>query len=293
VTPTGFAPAKVNLFLHVGPLAADGYHPLSSLVVFADVGDRLGLSPAAALELVMTGPFAAAAGPAQDNLVLRALGALEARAGLALPPLRILLDKQLPVAAGLGGGSSDAGALLRLIDRAFELELPDDLLVEAASEVGADGPMCLQGAPALALGRGDVLTPAPILPELHAVLVNPGVPSPTGAVYRAYDEAGARGGAEAPPLPDAFESAEELAAMLAGARNDLEAPAVALQPAIGEVLDRLADEADVLLARMSGSGATCFALCPGDLEARSLSETLSAERPGWWVQACRLGGPWD
>jgi 4-diphosphocytidyl-2-C-methyl-D-erythritol kinase len=165
--------------------------------------------------------------------------------------------------------------------------------VAIAASLGADGAACLWARPVIAEGRGERLSPAPALPRLDAVLVNPMVASPTGAVYRAYDAAGAPGRAERPELPDAFESAEELAGFLALCRNDLEAPARALEPAIGDVLDTLGDEPETLLARVSGSGATCFALCAGDIEAETLAERLEQMRPNWWVRRCRLGGPWD
>lgn len=286
------APAKLNLFLHVGELDPDGYHPLASLVVFADVGDRLSLGGAEALELAVEGPFGANLGGGDDNLVLKAVRALQAELGAPLPPLRLILDKRLPIAAGLGGGSSDAAAALRLLDEALELDLPEERLMAVAERLGADGPMCLAGRPVLAQGRGERLSDAPDLPPLEAVLVNPGAASPTGRVYAAYDASGAPGSADLPRLPDRIESAEELAAILSATRNDLQPPALALAPEIGEVLERLGEAPETLFARMSGSGATCFALCPGDLEAQSLADAIARERPGWWVAPCRLGGPW-
>jgi 4-diphosphocytidyl-2-C-methyl-D-erythritol kinase len=291
VRSSALAPAKVNLFLHVGPPGADGYHPLSSLVAFADVGDRVSVSAAERSEFLVEGPFAPALAGEADNLVLRALRALERAAELVFPPLRVVLFKDLPVAAGLGGGSSDAGAALTLARDLLELQVTDETLDDLAAGIGADGPMCLHARPALAEGRGDRLLPAPGLPEVHAVLVNPRVPSPTGPVYRAYD-ADVRGGAERPFMPDAFESVEELAAFLATCRNDLQPAAVTLAPEIGTVLEVLRREPETLLARMSGSGATCFALCAGEIEARGLAARLMDERPQWWVRACRLGGPW-
>jgi 4-diphosphocytidyl-2-C-methyl-D-erythritol kinase len=295
VNAHAFAPAKVNLYLHVGHAEASGYHPISSLIVFADVGDRLSASAAEAPEFLVEGPFADAladADPAQ-NLVVRAVAALEQAIGTSFPPLRLVLTKALPIAAGLGGGSADAGAALRLLTRLFDLPLDEDALAAIAAGIGADGPMCLLSAPCLAEGWGERLSPAPGLPALHAVLVNPGVASPTPEVYRAYDLSGPAAGAQRPALPDGFESAEDLAAILAAStRNDLEAPAVALQPVIGEALDRLRDAPETLLARMSGSGATCFALCAGDIEAAGLAAVLGEQQPRWWVRACRLGGPW-
>ena len=286
---SAFAPAKVNLFLHVGAVGGDGYHPVCSLMTFADVGDVVAVQPSEAREFEVTGPFGHELSGEDDNLVVRAAEALLQG---PLPPLRLILDKRLPVAAGLGGGSSDAGATLRLLSRALELPLQDEALEAIAARLGADGAACLRAEPVIAEGRGERLSPAPAMPVLDAVLVNPGVPSSTAAVYRAFDEAGAQGSAECPWLPDRLESAEDAAAWLGGCRNDLEAPAIALQPAIGEVLETLADERETLLARMSGSGATCFALCAGDIEAQGLTERLQAMRPGWWIRRCRLGGPW-
>jgi 4-diphosphocytidyl-2-C-methyl-D-erythritol kinase len=288
-----FAAAKVNLFLHVGPPEPSGYHPVSSLAVFADVGDRLSVAPAETFEFVVEGPFAPALKGEDDNLVLRAIRDLESAIGEAFGPMRLILQKNLPVAAGLGGGTSDAAAALRLLDIALGLVLPDELLAAVASELGADGALCFAGAPAIAEGRGERLSPAPQLPELHAVLVNPGRPSPTKTVYAAYDAAGLARPVERPDLPEAFESAAELAAFLALTRNDLERPAVLNEPAIGEVLARLHAAPETLLARMSGSGATCFALTEGEFDAASLAESLAREHVSWWVTPCRLGGPWD
>lgn len=287
----GFAPAKVNLFLHVGPAAPDGYHPLSSLVVFANVGDRVTLGSADRGVFTVEGPFAHALQnePEDANLVLRAVAAFERAFGLPVPPLAIRLDKRLPIAAGLGGGSSDGAATLRLLARLHGIAPADPRLADAAEALGADGSMCLSARPTIAEGRGERLTPAPALPPLHAVLVNPGVPSPTGAVYRAYDAAPSPDGAAGPPMPDRFETAEELAAVLAGTRNDLESPAVRLNPAIGDALALLRAQPETLFARMSGSGATSFALCPDALAAKSLAERLAALEPAWWAEPCTLG----
>lgn len=282
------APAKVNLFLHVGPVAGDGYHPLTSLAVFADVGDRVTVEPADRLSLTVAGPFGQELdGP--DNLILTALRALGEAAGVGEPGLRVTLDKQLPVAAGLGGGSSDAGAALRLAREALAITADDAALSRIAAVVGADGPMCLFPQTAWAEGRGDVLTPEPRLPPLHAVLVNPGVPSPTGAVYRAYDAGPVR--AADRPAPPADWSVETVIDWLAARRNDLEAPAVALEPVIGEALGAVASTPGVALARMSGSGATVFGLCFDADAAAMAAERLAAWRPGWWVRPCVLGRP--
>lgn len=277
------APAKVNLFLHVGAPDAVGYHPVCSLAVFADVGDVLTVTPAAAPSLEVTGPFAGRAGPDADNLVSRALAALGG------PPLAVRLDKRLPVAAGLGGGSSDAGAALRLARPLAAPQMDDAALEALAADLGADGAVCLWARAALCEGRGERLLPAPALPPIPAVLVNPGVDCPTGAVYRAYDAGPGPFRADRPDLPAAFETVEALAAFLSGCRNDLEPAAVGLRPQIGDVLAWLKGRPETLLARMSGSGATAFALCRSEAEARRLAADAAAARPGWWTAACRLG----
>lgn len=286
---SAFAPAKVNLFLHVGGPDAEGYHPISSLMVFADVGDQLMIQPSDAPAFETTGPFGASIPAGDDNLVLRAARAFHAKLGGPVPPYRLILDKRLPIAAGLGGGSSDAGATLKLLRDALAAQFTDNDLEPLAASLGADGAACFRATALMAEERGEVLSPAPTLPPLHAVLVNPGVPSPTGAVYRAYDAAVHPDGAARPFVPSELETAEEAAAWLGVAtRNDLEAPAVALQPLIGEALDVLRDQPESLLVRMSGSGATCFALCAGDIEAETLAERIEAVRPDWWVRRCRL-----
>jgi 4-diphosphocytidyl-2-C-methyl-D-erythritol kinase len=289
---TFFAPAKVNLFLHVGAPEPDGYHPICSLMAFADVGDLVSAHEAEALSLNLHGPFAAGLDGGGDNLVLRAARALIAELKRPVKPFGLTLDKRLPVAAGLGGGSSDAGAALRLLREALAPQLADERLEAVAAALGADGAACLWGRPTLAEGKGEQLSSAPGLPPIDAVLVNPRVPVSTAEVYRRFDEAGRFGEVAPPRAPDAFEDTTELAAWLAGQRNDLGAAAIAVAPEVGAVLETLAGEPDCLLARVSGSGGTCFALCASDLEAESLAERIEAMAPSWWVRRCRLGGPW-
>lgn len=288
---SAFAPAKVNLFLHVGAPRPDGYHPLCSWMVFADVGDTVAVQPAEEPEFVVDGPFSAGLMMETNNLVVRAAEALLSRMPGERPALKLILDKRLPIAAGLGGGSSDAGATLRLLRDVLKLPVGDAALEAVAADLGADGPACLWGYSAVAENVGDALTAAPRIPPLDAVLVNPRRPAPTGKVYAAFDAAGAPGTADRPHLPDHLENAEEVAYVLEHCRNDLEAPAIGVEPCIGEVLDTLRNEPEVLLARMSGSGATCFALCASEIEASGLAERLESMRPGWWVRRCRLGDP--
>ena len=286
------APAKVNLFLHVGAPGADGYHPLCSLIAFADFGDRLLIHEAEALGLMAHGRFARDLPAEGENLALRAARALIAEARRPIQPFGLSLDKRLPVAAGLGGGSSDAGAALRLIRQALELDISDARLEAVAASLGSDGPACLWARPTIAQGRGERLSPAPGLPVLDAVLVNPGAPAPTAQVYRRFDEIGRFGEVAPPPAPESFESAVELAGWLAGQRNDLQGAAISIAPEIGAALETLAGEPECLLARVSGSGATSFALCASDIEADSLAQRVVALEPRWWVRRCRLGGPW-
>lgn len=279
---TGLAPAKINLFLHVGAVQPDGYHPLASLVAFADVGDRVTVERADTLSLTVEGPFGQGLAAEPDNLILKALRALGEAAGIGEPQLHVTLDKQLPIAAGLGGGSSDAGAALKLARDILDLNLDDTALETVAGVVGADGPMCLRARSAWAEGRGDELTDAPELPPLHAVLVNPGVPSSTGAVYRAFD-AGPAGATERPTPPVDWR-ASTVIDWLATQRNDLERPALELAPAISEAIAAVAEQQDVGLVRMSGSGATVFGLFVSAEAADRAETALSLDKPGWWIK---------
>jgi len=291
VARAAFAPAKVNLFLHVGA-PEGGYHPICSLMAFADVGDRVSTFDAEALCLRAAGPFASELDGGGDNLVLRAARALIAEARRPVAPVGLSLDKRLPVASGLGGGSSDAGAALRLLRDVLDIAVSNERLEALAAGLGADGAACLWGAPAIAQGRGERLSAAPGLPPLDAVLTRPPGAVSTAEVYGRFDALGRFGDVAPPRTPDAFEDAVELAAWLSGQRNDLESAAVAVAPPVGAVLETLAGEPETLLARVSGSGGTCFALCASDIEAESLAERLEAIAPDWWVQRCRLGGPW-
>jgi 4-diphosphocytidyl-2-C-methyl-D-erythritol kinase len=266
---TRFAPAKVNLFLHVTGRRADGYHLLDSLAVFPSVGDRLTAAPADALSLTITGPFGAGLTADADNLVLRAARLLAPVRGAALT-----LEKNLPVASGIGGGSADAAAALRLLARLWEIEAPLD---EMALALGADVPVCLARRAARMGGVGEILAPAPRLPGFGVVLVNPGVPVATAGVFRARTAAFSLPAA----LPEAWADAAAMARDLAALDNDLEAPAVTIAPAIGDVLAVLRAKPGVLLARMSGSGATCFAILATAAAAQDAAARLS--RPGWWV----------
>jgi 4-diphosphocytidyl-2-C-methyl-D-erythritol kinase len=280
---TEAAPAKVNLFLHVLGRRADGYHELDSLVVFPGAADTLWAERAPdpeGLVLELEGPFSTALGAGPDNLVLRAARLLAKAAGLE-PRAKMGLIKTLPVASGIGGGSADAAASLRLLGRLWSL--PEGLdLPGLAARLGADVSVCLASRPARMNGIGEALGPAPRLPECGIAIVNPGLPVATAEVFRA------RRGAFSEParLPDGWPDAPAMARDLAMLRNDLDAPAIALCPAIADVLGVLRTAPGCLMARMSGSGATCFGLFPDPESATGAAASLS--RPGWWSWGGRL-----
>jgi 4-diphosphocytidyl-2-C-methyl-D-erythritol kinase len=283
------APAKVNLTLRVLAKRADGYHELESLVVFAGVGDRLSLSPGASLALDVAGPTAAASGSISDNLVVRAANALAARVeGLRLG--RFSLRKELPVAAGLGGGSADAAAALRLLARSNGLPRGDRRLIEAARATGADVPVCLDPGSRVMRGIGEILSEPLDLPALPAVLVNPGVAVPTKEVFAKL--ALAPGERRAEPRPAALDktSRDALLEYVAMDANDLEPAAISLQPVIADVLAELKRRPGCLLARMSGSGATCFGLFDSPQTAAVAAETLAAAHATWWIRATEFAG---
>jgi 4-diphosphocytidyl-2-C-methyl-D-erythritol kinase len=271
---TEAAPAKVNLYLHVLGRRPDGYHALDSLAVFAGVADRLSAEPAEELSLAVAGPFGSTLAAEPGNLVLRAARLLADAAGVRAGA-RLVLDKQLPVASGIGGGSADAAAALRLLARLWGLP-PDLDLAPLAARLGADVPVCLAGRTARMGGVGEQLGPGPDLPPCGIVLVNPGVPLATAAVFRAR-----RGRLSAPArLPAFWSDARAMAATLEACSNDLEPAAIGFCPEIADVLAALRAAKGCLLARMSGSGATCFGLFADAATAREAAGGVS--RPGWW-----------
>jgi 4-diphosphocytidyl-2-C-methyl-D-erythritol kinase len=303
------APAKINLTLRVVGRRADGYHELESLVVFAGVGDTLSFAPARALALTVNGPTAAASGSIGDNLVVKAARALAERVeGLKLG--RFTLVKRLPVAAGIGGGSSDAAAALRLLARANRIVLDDPRLMEAARVSGADVPVCLVPRARVMRGIGEILSDPLPLPKLPAVLVNPRVAVPTKDVFAALRaERQASSPDERSDIRDKMESNSphvaalmratfesrtrwkvgDLIEALTGEPNDLEAPAIAIAPAIAQVLADLRTLRGCRLARMSGSGATCFGLFGTAPAAAAAARALRAKHPVWWIRATKLG----
>ena len=263
--------AKINLALHVRAREPDGYHRLETLFAFAEDGARLHVAEADELTLSVTGPFALALGAADDHLVLRAAAALRGRYDVGRGAA-LTLDKRLPVASGIGGGSADAAAALRLLVRWWGIEGEAEALLSIASDLGADISACLESRIVRGEGRGDRLSPAAIegLVGTPLLLVNPGVPVSTAAVFQAWD------GVDRGPLT-----------ALPG-RNDLEAPAMAIAPVIRELLDRLERQEGAALVRMSGSGATCFALFANDMQRDAAGAAIAAARPDWWRLASRL-----
>ncbi len=274
------APAKINLFLHVGSRRADGYHDLESLVAFAAVGDVITIEPDDGLSLTVDGPFAAALGSGDDNLVMRAAGLLAAEAG-ASRGARIWLTKNLPVAAGLGGGSADAAAVLRALKRLWNLEMPPGELHKLAATLGADVPVCVESAPAWMEGKGERLTTLPPFPPLPMLLVNPGLPVPTGQVFAALRN---RRGLGLPCPGTGFCDGPALLRFLRSTTNDLEEPARSVAPGVGDVLEAMAALPRALLARMSGSGATCFGIFQNDGELTESADLLAAHHPDWWIR---------
>lgn len=268
------APAKINLALHVTGRRADGHHLLDSLVMFADLGDRLEVALADSPGLTVTGPMARGVPVDRRNLALRAAAHMGVNAA-------ITLEKHLPAAAGIGGGSSDAAAVLRALAALTGQPLPDDV-----EQLGADVPVCLYGRAVRMRGVGERLHPLDGAPALPALLVNPGVELPTARVFAGLDR---RDNAPMPETLPRFGNPREMAQWLETMRNDLEAPARALSPLVGTALDALQGTAGAHLARMSGSGATVFALYDTGAAASAAAEAVRAAHPGWWVQPVTLG----
>ena len=279
------APAKLNLYLHVTGKRADGYHLLDSLVAFTDIYDTLTLTPAPSLAFTADGAFACGFGDEDPttNLVVRAARGLGAAVGRDVP-VAFHLTKNLPVASGIGGGSADAAAALRGLARLWDIDPLSPEVLAIAAGLGADVPACVAGRACFMGGIGTELAPAPDLPEAGLLLVNPGVGLPTPSVYKAR-----QGGFtpamrfDAPPA-----DADALAALLDERRNDLTDPAVSLLPVIGSVLDAVGGLAGCKLARMSGSGATCFGIFADVAAAGRAGEALRESHPSWWAAAGRL-----
>jgi len=282
-TVSTIAPAKINLYLHVVGERSDGYHFLDSLVAFAGIQDLVSAAPAKNLCLAIDGPFSAGLPEANDNLVLRAARELtetwDVGKGAA-----IRLTKRLPVAAGMGGGSADAAAALKILSQLWNLNPANDALMDLALRLGADVPVCLNGQAAFVGGIGEEITAAPPLPPAWLVLVNPGVALSTAEVFSRCNGDFSRQAR----FTDAVATAEELAAVLQTRGNDLTEAATALEPVIGDVLAALKASQGVLLARMTGSGSTCFGLFADPAAAKQAATALTQNHSKWWVKAASL-----
>ncbi len=281
------APAKINLCLHVGARRPNGYHDLESLVVFADCGDALRFAQAGQLSLAIAGSFAGALPVSDDNLVLKAARLLALRAGCA-PHARIVLTKRLPVASGIGGGSADAAATLRGLVRLWELDIASDELLDIAASLGADVPMCVASAPAWVEGRGERISYLRDIPDFALVLANPMVEVSTAEAFARLKQ---RSGIGCVQPPGKWEDVQALADYLRTTANDLERPAMEIAPVIADLLGEIGRQPGVLLARMSGSGATCFGLFADRAQAQVTAAELARAHPDWWVVDAGMASP--
>jgi len=279
------APAKVNLYLHVTGRRADGLHELDSLVVFASIGDSIIARPApeGKITLSVEGPRADGVPTGSDNLVTKAASLLAGAAGNHAGAA-ITLIKRLPMAAGIGGGSADAAATLKALIRLWDVDIPEPLAADIALKLGADVPVCLAGESAFISGVGEHIKRAPKLPPAWLVLANPGAPLSTPDVFAAREG----GFSEPAPFSRPPADAGELAELLSVRGNDLAAAACRLEPKAGATLAALESQDGALLARMSGSGATCFALFAEENEAQTAAGRLASLQPDWWVAAAKL-----
>lgn len=275
------ARAKVNLALHITGQRKDGFHLLESLVAFPQIGDRIAVEPSDKLDLSIEGPFARDLQADDDNLVLKAVRGFAQTAGIEVPQVKITLTKRLPVASGIGGGSSDAATTLRLLEDITGTYLPEDDLQRLSASLGADVPVCLEPEPQIMKGIGEDLSQGPNLPNCGILLINPRVGVETPAVFKALDK---RKNPPLPKTPDTFENLSALVTYLTNCRNDLQTAAINVCPQISEVLSALASDSRIAFARMSGSGATCFGLCdPSD--TRFIESDLRQAHPDWWVSS--------
>ncbi|MDX2276239.1 MAG: 4-(cytidine 5'-diphospho)-2-C-methyl-D-erythritol kinase [Hyphomonadaceae bacterium] len=281
-----FAPAKINLTLEVGALKANGRHPLQSVVAFADVGDWVEAAEAGELSLAIDGPFAAGLSVEQDNLVLRAARALAEAAGIGAPGAALRLTKNLPVASGIGGGSSDAAAALKALNRLWSLGLSEQRLMQIGAGLGGDVPVCVFARSAYMTGEGETVAPLALAP-LNAVLVNPGVAVSTGAVFQCFDALNGGEALASSPAPD-WRSFQDVCAGIAARGNQLAAPARVIAPAIGRVEAALVADAASRSVSLSGSGATVFALTETKPAAEAMAERIRAGFPDWWVAPTSL-----
>lgn len=281
------APAKINFYLHITSRRTDGYHDLDSLIAFTDTGDSISVEPAEKFSFSIKGPFASvftdterSGGTDSGNLAVRAAYKLAEETGRGLD-FHLTLTKNLPAGAGLGGGSADAAAVLRLLAQRWDISLQEPFLQKIAAELGADVPVCLYGKAARVLGRGEIFAAAPAIPDMLLLLVHPGIPCSTAGIFSAYGKTFQK----TISLPDTFETPEDFIAFLEQQDNALTESAIRSVPEIREVLSRIAEQEGCRLARMSGSGSACFGLFGSDAFCRGAAEKIRLSHPGWWVHA--------
>lgn len=284
------APAKVNLYLHITGRRDDGYHTLDSLVAFGGIHDRIEAEAADDISLTVEGPFANQVPLGDDNIIIETARRLQTLLGVK-GGARLTLTKRLPVAGGIGGGSADAAATIRLLIAFWDAHAPEDKLGALALDLGADVPVCLGGKAAYMGGIGEVLRETPVLPKAWMLLANPGEMLSTEAVFRRFAERHDGAWSAAAPLTTTPTTPGELAAALLGRKNDLGEAAISLVPAIGDVLDALEGLPGCLMARMSGSGATCFGLFADPDSVTQATLKLVKDRPAWWAKPASL--EWD
>lgn len=280
-----FAPAKINLTLAVKGRRADGFHELQSLVAFADCGDVLTGKTASSMSLDVTGPFAPALVGEKNNLVVKAVQLLIDHLGIK-QAVCLVLEKNLPVASGIGGGSADAAAALRLVRALSGCAVEPHAMAALALCIGADVPVCLEAAPAFMWGKGELMMRLDIVPQFWFVLVNPGIAVSTAQVFAALGAPSLIDKELAPHLPS-WASLDQFVDWLEGHGNDLEKPALSFAPVIAEVIASLDNTQGCRLARMSGSGATCFGVYGDEAAARAAETAVHSAHPEWWVMAAR------
>jgi len=284
-----FAPAKINLTLHIKGRREDGFHLIESFVVFCDVGDEITVSSYDGFALNLTGPFAGLLQNEESNIALEAAKSFVNGFRDCLPGVQVELVKNLPIAAGMGGGSSDAAAVIRALAYLVDVNVSRTAAGQIAIGLGADVTVCLDPQASFMSGVGNIITSLPALPEIHAILVNPNIKMLTGAVFAALAVPGAIRRDEEGLMPEhAFSDAADLVAFVGSCRNDLEAPALRMCPEISDVREALLVQDGCLLARMTGSGATCFGLFDTREQARRGAENIREKTPSWWVKPCRL-----
>ena len=278
-----FAPAKINLYLHLTAKRDDNYHLIESLIVFANYGDKITVTPAEKFRLQINGQFAPYIKPNNDNLVIKAAMLLAKASGIKATG-NITLTKNLPIASGIGGGSADAAAALLALRKLWDIPISNEDMSNLAIKLGADVPICLQGTASIVTGVGEKISPAPILPKFWLVLVNPNLLVSTAEVFAAYQDKFSI----PQPINTQPKNLEELISLLSNRGNDLTGASISIAPVIKEIIEALEATQNTVLSRLSGSGATCFAIFKTKFDAEAAAKKLTHKYPQWWVRATSL-----